>query len=68
MTQIKEKECELYLTKTKLNYRFYNPNTEEDTIKYITKIFTEVSKTKFEKAIQKNAQNQIVSAKECPAY
>lgn len=31
------------MKKTKLNIVFHNPNTDEDTIKYLTQVFAEVS-------------------------
>lgn len=31
------------MEKTKLNIVFHNPNTDEDTIKYLAQVFAEVS-------------------------
>lgn len=42
----------LIAKKTKLNFRFHNPNTVEETIDYIEKIFIEVNKTKMDKVLQ----------------
>ena len=39
----------------KLNIRYHNPNTAEETLKHITKIFTEASKVKFENTLRENA-------------
>jgi len=42
----------------KLNIRYHNPNTNDETLKYITRIFIEASKVKFENILQKSvAQN-----------
>lgn len=38
--------------KTKLNYRFHNPNTAAVTADYILKIFLEADTAKVEKALQ----------------
>ena len=40
------------MNKTKLNYRFHNPNTPEVTAEYLTKLFIEVNAGKVERAIQ----------------
>ncbi len=37
----------------KLSYTFSNPNTEEETIRYISKVLSETIKVKFEKTLQK---------------
>lgn len=42
----------LITKKTKLNFRFHNPNTVEETIDYIEKIFIEVNKAKMDKVLQ----------------
>lgn len=36
---------------SKLNFIFHNPNTEDETLKYITNIFTEIGKDIFESKI-----------------
>ena len=36
----------------KLNYRFHNPNSAEDTANYLVKILIEVNATKVERAIE----------------
>lgn len=45
-------EVFLITKKTKLNFRFHNPNTVEETIDYIEKIFIEVNKAKMDKVLQ----------------
>ena len=42
----------------KLNFRFHNPNTSEDTADYIVKIFMEANKTKLERSLQEEATSQ----------
>lgn len=41
------------MKRTKLNIRIHNPNTEEETIRYITNIFVEVGVRKLEKEVEK---------------
>ena len=43
------------MKKRKLNYLFYNPNTDERTADYITKLFVEVNKNKVERVLQKES-------------
>lgn len=43
------------MKKTKLEYRFHNPNTEEETVDYILKLFVEVNSNKVERALQEVA-------------
>jgi hypothetical protein len=38
--------------KKKLNYRFHNPNSVEDTADFLCKLFIEVNQAKVEKVIQ----------------
>lgn len=42
--------------KKKLNYRFHNPNSAEDTADFLCKLLVEVNQDKVEKAIQKAAE------------
>ena len=44
------------MAKTKLNYRFHNPNSVEATADYILKVFIEANGGKVEKAIQEAAE------------
>ncbi len=44
------------MAKTKLNYRFHNPNSVEATSDYILKVFIEANEGKVEKAIQEAAE------------
>lgn len=39
-------------TKPKVNFRYHNPNTEEETLKFVTKLFIEASKVKFENVMR----------------
>lgn len=41
------------MKKRKLNYRFFNPNSVEETAEYILKVFMEVNAEKVEQAIRK---------------
>jgi len=41
--------------KPKLNFRYHNPNTEEETLKFVAKLFIEISRVKFENVIQNAA-------------
>ena len=45
------------MKKTKLNIRFHNPNTEEETIQYIAKIFVEVGVQRLEIEVEHIVQN-----------
>lgn len=40
---------------TKLNIRYHNPNTDSETIKYISQIFIEASRAKFQNILQETA-------------
>ena len=40
------------MKKQKLNFRFHNPNTAEETANYIVKIFIEANEKKVEQAIR----------------
>ncbi len=44
------------MAKTKLNFRFHNPNTAEEIVGYIAKIFLEVNKTKLEHILQEHIE------------
>jgi hypothetical protein len=41
--------------KSKITFRYHNPNTDDEAQKYITKILIEASKVKFENILQDNA-------------
>lgn len=43
------------MNKRKLNYRFYNPNSAEDTAEFLCKLFVEVNAGKVERAIEEAA-------------
>lgn len=45
------------MKRRKLNYRFHNPNTEEETADYILKLFVEVNENKVERVLQEIADN-----------
>ena len=40
------------MKRTKLNYRFYNPNSAEDTADFLCKLLIEVNAGKVERAIE----------------
>ena len=40
------------MKKQKLNFRFHNPNTAEETANYMVKIFIEANEKKVEQAIR----------------
>ena len=52
------------MKKTKLNIRFHNPNTEEETVQYIAKIFVAEGVQRLEKevesAIQKKEYEEVM--------
>ena len=50
------------MKKTKLNIRIHNPNTEEETVQYITQIFIEVGVRKLEKEVEK-----AIAEADCPS-
>jgi len=37
----------------KVNFRYHNPNTDDETLKILTKLFVEASRVKFENVIRK---------------
>lgn len=51
--------------KTKLNYRFHNPNTAETTADYILKVFIEANFGKVERAIRQAAEEDSAEAAPC---
>ena len=44
--------CSFRLKRTKLNYRFHNPNSAEDTADFLCKLLIEVNAGKVERAIK----------------
>lgn len=42
----------------KLSYRFFNPNTEEDTADFLLKLFAEVNAPRAEDAIRRAAESR----------
>ena len=44
--------CSFRLKQTKLNYRFHNPNSAEDTVDFLCKLLIEVNAGKVERAIE----------------
>ena len=44
--------CSFRLKRTKLNYRFHNPNSAEDTADFLCKFLVEVNARKVERAIE----------------
>lgn len=47
------------MKKRKLNYRFHNPNTVEETANLLYKVFVEVNKEKVEKAVRENLEKSL---------
>lgn len=47
--------CSFRLKRTKLNYRFHNLNSAEDTADFLCKLLIEVNAEKVERAIEKTA-------------
>lgn len=45
----------------KLNIRIHNPNTEEETIRFITRIFVDVGVQKLEQEVKKEIQKKDYS-------
>ena len=41
-------------TKAKVNFRFHNPNTDDETLKVLVRIFTEVSRTRLENMLRES--------------
>lgn len=52
------------MEKPKLNYRFHNPNTQDETIKYISKIFMDVCQNKLEQKLKEIAEQQTLTVEE----
>lgn len=53
------------ISRKKLTYHFHNPNSDEETVDYILKIFFEVNKTKLDRILQeeskkKNTENNSI--------
>jgi len=44
--------------KPKINFRYHNPNTDEDTLKFVTKLFVQASRVKFESVLQNIAAQE----------
>lgn len=47
--------CSFRLKRTKLNYRFHNPNSAEETADFLCKLLIEANVGKVERAIEKTA-------------
>ena len=41
--------------KSKINFRYHNPNTDDETLKHIIKICVEASRVKFENILRETA-------------
>lgn len=46
------------MSKVKLNFRIHNPNTEDDTVRYIMQVFVDVGVQKLERAVKETAKNK----------
>ena len=49
------RRCSFRLKRSKLNYRFHNPNSAEDTADFLCKLMIEVNTGKLERAIEEAA-------------
>jgi hypothetical protein len=45
------------LTKSKLNYRFHNPNTADASAEYLLQLFIEANADKVEEAVRQSSQD-----------
>lgn len=50
-----------HLKRGKLNIRIHNPNTEEETIRFVTRIFVDVGVQKLEQEVKKEVQKKDYS-------
>lgn len=50
------------MSRTKLNFRFHNPNSAEETAEYIAKLFIKVNQAKVERLFQNALEAQDVQA------
>ena len=50
--------CSFRLKRTKINYRFHNPNSAEDTADFLCKLLIEANVGKVERAIEEDALYQ----------
>lgn len=48
--------------KTKLHFRFHNPNSAEETANYIAKIFIEVNQVKIDQVLQETAEKKEIQS------
>ena len=51
------------MKKYKLNYRFHNPNTVEETANVLCKVFVEVNKEKVERAVREDLEKSLENEK-----
>ena len=49
------------MKKTKLNYRFHNPNSAEDTADFLCKLLIEANRGKVERAMERAALQDVES-------
>ena len=63
---MQEKEVGFRLKERKLNYRFHNPNSAEDTADFFCKLLIEVNADKVERAIEEATKeadiNEVINA------
>lgn len=50
--------------KVNLNIRYHNPNTDEETLKHILKMFIEASRVKLENVLQVAAEENSIDIEE----
>ncbi|NBH33745.1 hypothetical protein D3Z58_09305 [Clostridiaceae bacterium] len=54
--------------KVKLNFRFHNPNTAEETANYILKIFLEANQEKLDRVLQESVKEEMFQPAEIRSY
>ena len=63
---MQEKEGRFRLKERRLNYRFHNPNSTEDTADFLCKLLIEVNADKVERAIEEATKeadiNEVINA------
>lgn len=63
---MQDKEVGFRLKERKLNYRFHNPNSAEDTADFLCKLLIEVNADKVERAIEEATKeadiNEVINA------
>jgi len=50
--------------KVKVNFRYHNPNTDDETLKTLTRLFVEASRVKFENILQETVTDESTELSE----